>query len=301
MSEITIQNTDSYFELGCKLNLLTNDVNQMAFSVAEKLDLDPKSIKSVQENALDLKEKAEILKQEVEISETIIARFLRKLLSLIGITTTYQEILTEIQRFEKEAEDCIELTEVIIQREKYEKVITKKTNELNEEFGSFEEELNALKVRVANLFEDGAEFRSCHEVLSDLQLKFNACACDISMLLKNYRGDIPALAEIKKFGDRVQAFKDTLKDVRAQLNGVLTGASAVRTESIKIGGIQNAGNTCYMASALQVLNAVPLYRDLFDPKKNPLSKRKDESDTSLKQRKAIQASCFTLLNKVSAG
>jgi hypothetical protein len=70
---------------------------------------------------------------------------------------------------------------------------------------------------------------------------------------------------------------------------------------IEIGGIDNGSNTCYLASAVQVLNNIPAYRKAFDPKENHLKKWDKESYDSLKLRKQIQASAFQILENINKG
>lgn len=70
---------------------------------------------------------------------------------------------------------------------------------------------------------------------------------------------------------------------------------------IQRSGIANVGNSCFFASALQVLAHFPAYRNAFDPQLNPLVKQEDETDLEFMERQTLQTEINLLLNKIVAG
>jgi len=70
---------------------------------------------------------------------------------------------------------------------------------------------------------------------------------------------------------------------------------------IQRSGIPNVGNSCFFASALQVLAHFPVYRNAFDPQLSPLVKQEDETDLEFIEKQAIQEEIHLLLNKIIAG
>ncbi len=227
------------------------------------------AIRNLQFPMLQLEMESEIsqLKNVSKKCQNPFERLFRSLLNLFGIVTNYQKLMNEI--------NILECNANLIEREHLKQLEKEKTGaldnieaaltEISDQFTAVEEEIQNLDTP-ADLALYQKHLKSMEEPLNEL--------------FKIYRGDAPQLKLIKELADRYDKVLNELsKTVPPQLPG----------------GIRNGGNTCYLASAMQAINNVPEYRDLF---KNPLQQRPGESEESLEERKRIQKAGFTILQKI---
>lgn len=116
------------------------------------------------------------------------------------------------------------------------------------------------------------------------------------------------IALIKKFNE----IDKLIIDVQRQMTGnsppsvknafqELPTGGILPAQGTSLGGIENKNNTCYLASAMQAINAIPSYRRMFDPALKPLKQRPEESDSSYAQRCKIQRQGFKIIKNIATG
>lgn len=162
--------------------------------------------------------------------------------------------------------------------------------ELRRQVETASEVMISIKTLESFIYKAGTIYHESNEQLSS-----------IVTLVKRYESAVSRIAIVRdKINDKwcnVPVRKTLEPAIR---HSVFEEAPYI-SQPTSISGIQNGGNTCYLASALQTINAVEDYRKVFNPEKNLLKKRQNESEDSFQLRKQIQSSGFEILNMINEG
>ncbi len=143
--------------------------------------------------------------------------------------------------------------------------------------------------------------------VSKLAKQINEMESGILELSYIYTDRLVDLSPIEPLVIRYELAVKNLKELQSRVAFqwlAPTSVSAIhkiQIQPVKIGGIRNGGNTCYLASAVQTLNNIPSYRKAFDPDENPLQMRENESNDSFWQRQLIQKLTYNIIENINKG
>lgn len=307
----TIIYPDQCVELGKKMSLASYTFEQ-AINTDYRSGDKNNAINKMQEAIFDLKSSA-------TEKEPAFAFFIRKLFKLFGYVTNYQKVMNQINELEELGESLAENEKFLSTRSKR---ISKQLRTLDKEkeidlikisrelecieqnFTQIEDAAKYLKKEAQNLSKIDSTYLNLQQTLSVYQSYLTDTQEMIDQLSDIYQGDIEGFDLIPSLWVRHKAVKSELQNVSSILTNLIKTCPDKKTPSpsINVGGINNGGNSCYLASAMQAINSTELYRDLFNPEKNLLKIRNGnpkESEASLNQRKLIQKNGFAILEKIN--
>ncbi len=267
---MSIKKINSNLDLGLSMSRASYTIEQTNRSV--KAETGSVAIRNLQFPLSQLEMEISLfqLKKVSKKCENPFERLFRPLLNLFGIVTNYQKLINEINILECNAE----LTEMEhlkqLEKERTEALdnIEAALTKISEQFTAVEKEIQNLDTRAA---------------LAMYQKHLTSMEGPLDTLFSIYRGDAPQLKLIEELAERYDNVLNRLSEI---------------TRPKLPGGISNGGNTCYLASAMQAINNVAEYRDLF---KNTLQQRERESKESFEERLSIQEAGFSILQKIERG
>lgn len=301
---INIFDPNSSVTLGCKMSEIRQKLNEAHEVTAPE---DKSKASQVAKRAIaNLKELA------LE-NEGFWGRLFRIILKAFGYITEYQRVLNEIEKYESEAnalsEDAVaELEKLAVKKIKQQLRIEQSVVQIVKDFDEIDAAVINLKDRadrVSGLTDDYLELQ---KDIGQYQSYLKQLEGSLQKFNQIYQEDIEGFKNIPALWGKHAQATNTLAEISKQLtdmvipniqfNPVSNSTAIVEAQP---GGISQGGNTCYLASACQAINQVTEYRNLFNPKKNPLRKRYGESPEKFEERKLIQRRAFYVLERIAKG
>lgn len=234
--------------------------------------------------------------------ETSFSRFMRKLLRIFGIVTSYQKVLNEIAGLEQSAatlseEQKTKLQELLKKAKESGHELESVISNIEFDFKEIEEAVETLKTRAKNVKNDDktAGYLPLDVMVYLTRLREMEDILNKLVGAKELNEDVQK--SINHLSGRHKKAKESLEEVQRNLTALAIQATQQHT----LGGIKNGGNTCYLATALQAINNIGVYRECFDPERRPLQQRTGETDAILNERKEIQSRGHAILEKISSG
>lgn len=182
------------------------------------------------------------------------------------------------------------------------------------QFDEVDELLNGLERQINKKPEMNQQFIDLVNQSARAAQSLNAIGSIVDRASEIYIESTADLTPIKSLVDRYEAAAIKLKRIQERLTSYWiteddavekTGKADSKIESVPssilIGGIRNGGNTCYVASAMQTVHAIPAYQRAMDPKKNPLQRREGEAEVDFAKRTLIQRLGHAIVQKITQG
>jgi hypothetical protein len=290
---------DSNYELTRKMNAA-----QTMFDQAKKAETGSDKIEKI---GL-MRRCINSLKDHAVKQEGFWSRVWRVILNLFGIVTDYQKVLNQIAVLEAAASDLSNETKLSLLHETKkddQKKIEGSVEKLNRAFNEVESTITEFKSKAAKITRTGQEYNDLKGDVTIYQKHLKDMEETLHQLNEIYQGDIEAFKHIPQLWEKHAAAQTELKRIANQLADILAPKSIKPASSTKkttaLGGISQGGNTCYLASAMQTMNHIETYRNLFDPSMHPLAQRAKESTASFEERKKIQNAGFAIIQKIQSG
>lgn len=272
-------------------------------------------------------EVVQTVKQKASLWTSIVSFFS----NLFGKVSDYQRLQLEVEKLESQLQKKVEelsssprdsspeetaeltnkLTEVQAEIKTLGDTIISDLNELIAKFDEVDEHLAGLERQSDREDQTESQIRQNIEEASKLANFFQTI--QTSMVTASnmyYENETTDFSPIITLHTRYSTTEKRLKAIQdkqiaqwiAQQQPVQKASAVESTEqTVIVGGIRNGGNSCYVASAIQTINAVPSYRKAFDPEQNPLKQHTEETQESFEQRKLIQERGFNVLQKIQSG
>ncbi|MFI0434156.1 MAG: hypothetical protein ACH350_00325 [Parachlamydiaceae bacterium] len=238
---------------------------------------------------------------------------------LFGRVSDYEKLQIRADQLERKLVDLIDGPECETTRQ----LLDQTKKEVKEAISHLNEDIAValLQLEEVDHYLNGlsrTKFRSPEEVVKLIEdASYPAATLKIlgpfhNRIVSNYQDDDEFdLSLIKKLDERFVAIKEKQLAIQQNLMSQLfasietqKSSKSARSELIgkkMPGGICNGGNTCYLASGLQVMRATAAYRNAMDPELNPLKKREKETNAVFQHRKLVQKKGDEILQAIEEG